>query len=97
MNLYEVLRRPLTTEKTYQGFEQGRYVFEVHPEANKHQVKEAVEKLFEVHVDWVNIVNLPAKRRRVGRRWMVRQPAKKKAIVQLAKGERISSLEAASA
>ena len=93
MNAYDILREPLTTEKTYGLREEGKYAFIVHPRANKVEVKRAVESLFEVDVVSVNIINLPAKRRRAGRRWIESAPAKKKAIVRLAPGQSIRALE----
>jgi large subunit ribosomal protein L23 len=96
MNVYEVLRRPLTTEKTY-GLRDSMnaYSFEVHPDANKLEVKYAVEKIFEVSVVSVNVINVPAKRRRAGRRWIVRQAPRRKAVVRLAAGQSIRALETA--
>lgn len=93
MNLYDVIRRPLTTEKTYGMREAGTYIFEVHADANKHEVKQAVQKIFDVSVVAVNVANLPGKRRRAGRRWIVRQPARRKAFVKLAAGQSIRALE----
>ena len=95
MNIYEVIRRPLTTEKTYGMREQGKYGFEVPPDATKIEVKQAVERLFEVNVEAVNVINVPEKRRRAGRRWIVSQPAKRKAVVRLAQGQSIRALESA--
>jgi len=93
VNTYDVLKRPLITEKTAGGRVAGIYAFEIHPDANKHQVMQAVEKIFEVNVVSVNVINSPAKRRRAGRRWSVRQPARRKAVVRLAAGQTIRALE----
>jgi len=94
MNIYEVLKRPITTEKTgFQSDVLGQYTFEVDRRANKIQVKEAVEKIFNVDVVSVNIMNVPAKRGRFGRRRVTRKPAWKKAIVKLAPGQRIEFFE----
>lgn len=93
MHPYEVLRRPLVTEKTnMQGDTENRFSFEVDPRANKLQVKEAVEKAFNVQVVDVNILNVPSKRRRLGRQ-LGHKPAWKKAIVKLAAGQRIQLFE----
>jgi large subunit ribosomal protein L23 len=92
MNLYEVLRRPLVTEKSTALKEQGKYVFEVAPEANKHQVKQAVEKAFNVSVAHVNMVKQPGKMKRFGRRRVETSPFKK-AIVTLAPGGKIEFFE----
>ena len=82
MHLYEVLRRPLITEKNTMLQAQGKYVFEIAEEANKHQIKQAVEKVFKVRVTAVNVMTVPGKTKRVGRR-MVLTPSHKKAIVTL--------------
>jgi large subunit ribosomal protein L23 len=70
-------------------------VFEVSPEANKTMIKEAVETLFNVTVERVNIIIVPAKRSRrwQSRRVLVRKPGYKKAIVQLAPGDSIDVFE----
>jgi large subunit ribosomal protein L23 len=94
MNVYEILKRPITTEKSGILSDYYRqYTFEVDRRANKLQVKEAVEKVFDVDVISVNIMNMPAKRGRFGRHSMVRKPAWKKAVVQLAPGQRIEFFE----
>jgi len=93
MHPYEVLKRPLVTEKTnIQGDEENRYSFEVDRRANKLQVKEAVEMAFKVQVVAVNIINVPEKQRRLGRQ-IGHRPAWKKAIVKLAPGQRIQLFE----
>jgi large subunit ribosomal protein L23 len=89
---YEVLRRPIVTEKTTLQGDQGRYTFEVHPQANKHQVKEAVERAFDVNVTAVNIITVPGKRRRYGRNVSEPHPWKK-ATVKLAEGQSIGFFE----
>jgi large subunit ribosomal protein L23 len=94
MDIYEVLKRPLTTEKTnIQKDYYGQYAFEVDRRANKLQVKEAVEAIFDVDVISVNIMNVPAKRGRFGRRRVVRKPSWKKAVVTLAPGQKIQVFE----
>lgn len=92
MDKYEVLRRPIVTEKTTMQIEQGLYTFEVDRRANKLQVKEAVEEVFGVDVVSVNIINMPGKPRRWGRH-ISRTPSWKKAIVKLAEGQRIELFE----
>ena len=94
MHIYEVLRRPIITEKSSLLQEQGRYVFEVLTTANKAQVQEAVEKAFEVKVRSVNIMNVRGKRKRFGRHLTTR-PSWKKAIVTLIPGGRIEIFEGA--
>ncbi len=94
--IYEVLRRPLVTEKSnYQLNKLHQYVFEVSPEATRTLVKDAVEQLFEVTVVRVNILNAPAKRSRRARsrRLAVRESGYKKAIVTLAPDNRIPFFE----
>ena len=68
MHLYKVLSRPLITEKNTGLQAQGKYAFEVDKEANKHQIKQAVEKAFKVEVLAVNVMTVPGKTRRIGRR-----------------------------
>ncbi len=92
MHLYETLRRPLITEKNAALQAQGKYVFEVAREANKHQVKQAVEKAFKVKVTAVNMMTVPGKTRRVGRREIQGQ-SWKKAIVTLQPGDKIEIFE----
>lgn len=85
--IYDVLRRPLITEKSnYQNDKLNQFVFEVSPDATKTLVKDAVETLFDgVIVARVNIINVPARRTRRARsrRVMVRRKSYKKAIVTL--------------
>jgi len=88
MHLYEVLRRPLITEKNTLLQAQGRYAFEVAAKANKQQIKQAVETAFKVEVTAVNTMTVPGKQRRVGRRQVLTSPWKK-AIVTLKPGDKI--------
>lgn len=90
IHLYDVLRRPVVTEKSTVLAEQNKYVFEVAQGANKQQIKEAVEKAFDVKVTSVNTINMRGKPHRVGRaqRRTVAHPWKK-AVVTLAEGYRI--------
>ena len=94
--LYEVLRRPLITEKSnFQSGKLNQYAFEVASEANRSMVKDAIEKLFDVKVESVNIINTPAKRgrRARSRRLMVRRAGYKKAIVTLQAGQTLQIFE----
>ena len=94
--IYDVLRRPLITEKTnYQNSELHQFVFEVAMDATRSMVKEAVETLFDVEVLKVNVINMPAKRKRNlrNRRMGMRRNAYKKAIVTLASGDTIAAFE----
>jgi large subunit ribosomal protein L23 len=92
MHIYEVLKRPIDTEKTRKQAEEGHYTFEVDRRANKLQVKRAVEEAFGVDVVSVNIMNVPGKPRRFGRH-VSRTPAWKKAVVTVAWGQRIEVFE----
>jgi large subunit ribosomal protein L23 len=95
-SLYEVLRRPIVTEKTnYLVTKLHQYVFEVANDANRSLVKDAVEKIFDVKVTRVNIINSPAKRGRKGRnrRLSVTNAGFKKAIVTLIPEDRIPIFE----
>lgn len=93
MNIYRVLRRPIVTEKSSLLKEQGnKYVFEVAREANKYQIKQAVEKIFKVAVAEVNVSTIAGETRRVGRHRLVTSP-QKKAIVTLKKGSKIDIIE----
>ena len=94
MHLYEVLRRPLITEKSTFLQTENKYAFEVAREANKALVKEAVEKAFKVDVLKVNIINMKGKSRRLGRRELSPHPWKK-AIVTLKPGDSIQFFEGA--
>jgi len=86
------------TEKTnYQSSKLKQYTFEVPVSANKMQIKDAVETLFEVSVERVNVIILPPKRTRRARsrRLRVRRSAMKKAIVTLAEGQSIDVFQGA--
>jgi len=93
MHLYEVLRRPLITEKnTAIQAPIGKYAFEVAAGANKEQVKQAVEKAFKVSVTRVNVMTVPG-RRRMMRGRKVMSPSWKKAVVTLKPGDKIELFE----
>ncbi len=92
MNLHDIVRRPLITEKATELQEEDKYVFEVARTANKVQVKSAVEKAFNVHVVDVNVVTVPGKTKRKGRRQVQSSPWKK-AIVSLKSGDKIAYFE----
>jgi large subunit ribosomal protein L23 len=92
MHIYEVLRRPLVTEKStvLQGL--NKYAFETADGANKLQIKQAVEKAFKVTVTKVNVVTMQGKKKRMGRREVISLPWKK-AIVTLKPGDKIQFFE----
>jgi large subunit ribosomal protein L23 len=95
-NLFNVLVRPLVTEKSnYQSSKLQQYAFVVSNEATRTMVKDAIETIYDVKVVRVNVVNAPAKRgrRARSRRLLVRRPAFKKAIVTLAEGQSLEIFE----
>ncbi len=92
MHPYEVIRKPLVTEKNTDLRVLGKYAFEVAQQANKQQVKEAVEKAFKVTVTAVNVVTVRGKMRRIGRRQIMTQ-SWKKALVTLKPGDTIQLFE----
>ena len=95
MNPYQIIIRPIDTEKTrYQASELGQYTFEVDRRANKIQIKQAIEAIYGVDVVAVNVVNMPAKViKRRGRRRVVRRSPWKKAVVTLAEDQRLGVFE----
>jgi large subunit ribosomal protein L23 len=84
----DVLLAPVVSEKSYGLIDQNKYTFLVHPDANKTEIKLAVEKVFKVKVTAVNTVNRPGKRRRTRTGWGQRNDTKR-AIVSVAEGQRI--------
>jgi large subunit ribosomal protein L23 len=84
----EVLLAPVVSEKSYSLIEDRKYSFKVHPNAHKTQIRQAVEQLFEVHVESVNVSRVKSKPKRRG---MIRgrRPGWKKAVVQVREGETI--------
>jgi large subunit ribosomal protein L23 len=95
-NLFNVLVRPLVTEKSsYQSGKLQQYSFVVANEATRTMVKDAIETIYDVKVVRVNVVNAPAKRgrRARSRRLLVRRPGFKKAIVTLAEGQSLEIFE----
>ena len=92
LNTFEVLRRPRITEKAvFQQNALGQYTFEVHPAATKVQVKDAIERLFNVKVTSVRVQNYAGKQRRT-RMGVGSTAAWKKAIVSLAADQSIEEL-----
>ena len=90
----EVLIKPVVSEKSYHQITENRYTFRVHKDAHKTQIRQAVEELFEVKVERVNIVKVQAKPKRRGR-IVGSKPGWKKAIVQLKKGDTIEIFQGA--
>jgi large subunit ribosomal protein L23 len=93
VNLYQVIRKPLVTEKSNIGREtQNLVTLAVDLRASKHDVRRAVEQLFGVDVLDVRTLRMPHKSRRVGR-FLGRKTQWKKAIVRLAEGQKIEFYE----
>ena len=91
----DVILRPVVSEKSYALLDRGVYTFIVHPDANKTQIRQAVEQIFDgVTVVKVNTLNRQGKRKRHRRRPMFgKRPDTKRAIVTLAEGQRIPLFE----
>ena len=87
-NPRDILLRPVVSEKSYGLLDEGKYTFVVAPDANKTQIKQAVEEVFRVKVTGVNTLNRQGKRRRTRTGWGKRADTKR-AIVTLADGDRI--------
>jgi large subunit ribosomal protein L23 len=92
MHLFEVLRRPLVTEKSTALQARNKYAFEIADGANKLMIRQAVEKAFKVKVTGVNVITMRGKTRRMGRRIIKTEPWKK-AIVTLKPGDKIEIFE----
>jgi len=90
----QILLAPVVSEKSYSLIEENKYSFRVHPKAHKTQVRQAVEELFDVTVVAVNVLKVQPKPKRRGLHRGTR-PGWKKAIVQLAEGDRIEIFEGA--
>ena len=84
--IFEVIRRPLLTEKGQILRERNIQVFEVATWASKHQIKEAAELLLQAKVKSIRTVRIPSKAKRLGR-WMGSTSALKKAYVELVEGQ----------
>jgi large subunit ribosomal protein L23 len=87
-NPRDILLRPVISEKSYRLADDGKYTFLVAPDANKTQIRQAVEAVFTVRVTGVNTANRQGKRRRT-RYGYGKRPDTKRAIVSLAEGDRI--------
>jgi large subunit ribosomal protein L23 len=89
----EIIRKFLATEKSTIAKEtEGKYAFAVDSRANKHQIKDAVEKIFKVEVDSVRTMVMPGKVKRLGR-FEGKTPIWKKAIIKLKGDAQISEFE----
>ena len=92
----EILLAPVVSEKSYNLIDERKYAFKIHPDAHRTQVRQAVEQLFDVHVERVNILKVQPKPKRRG---LIKgtRPGWKKAIVQVREGESIPIFEGAQA
>ena len=88
---YRILKTPQVTEKATDLVKKNQYVFKVYPKANKIEIKRAIEELYGVNVVSVKIINIPPKRRRLGKvkGW---RAGYKKAIVRIKEGQKIEVL-----
>ncbi|MFI6577695.1 50S ribosomal protein L23 [Nocardiopsis sp. NPDC050513] len=84
----DIIIEPVISEKSYGLMDENKYTFIVRPDANKTQIKIAVEKIFEVKVTSVNTINRKGKRKRT-RFGYGKRPDTKRAIVSVAEGDRI--------
>ena len=94
MELHQVLIAPVVSEKSYSLIEDNKYSFRVHPSAHKTEIRQAVEELFNVKVEGVNVLKVQSKPKRRGFS-AGRRPGWKKAIVQLRAGQTIEYFEGA--
>lgn len=92
MDAHDIILRPVITEKSTNLMEQNKYTFYVYPQANKIQIRQAVEQIFGVRVAEVHTLKVRGKKRRVGRH-EGRTPDRKKAIVTLKPGNKIEIFE----
>lgn len=86
-----LVKNPLITEKGTHLSQIGKYLFLVDKSANKPEIKKAIENIYKVKVDFVNIINLKPKKRRLGRT-VGKKPGYKKAVVTLTKGQKLDIL-----
>ncbi|HEY3298423.1 MAG TPA: 50S ribosomal protein L23 [Armatimonadota bacterium] len=92
-DIYTIIEKPLVTEKSVDGIASGKYTFKVMKDANKIEIANAVEKIFNVKVEDVNTLTVKGKKRRVGRHPEGKTPDWKKAIVTLKPGQKIEIFE----
>jgi large subunit ribosomal protein L23 len=94
MDHRDVIIRPVVSEKSYALQETNAYTFLVHPDANKIEIRQAVESIFGVKVANVNTLNRPGKRRRNRRSFTYgKRPDTKRALITLVDGDRIDLFE----
>ncbi len=95
-NDHDIIIRPIVTEKSNALMEHGTYTFEVLPDANKIEIRKAVERVFKVKVSKVHTMNVHPKPKRMGV-FLGKSRSWKKALVTLAEGQRIEFFEGANA
>ncbi|MCC7442022.1 MAG: 50S ribosomal protein L23 [Bdellovibrionales bacterium] len=94
-SVYDVIKRPVISEKSTAGAEAfGTYAFEVAVQANKEEIRDAVQRVFSVKVKAVRTMTMQGKHKRFGRGALVKRANWKKAIVTLEKGQKIEFFEA---
>lgn len=92
-HVFDVIKKPLFTEKGMDMKEsENKILIQVNADANKHEIKQAMEEIFKVKVDKVNVVNIKGKKRRYGKSIGLRSD-KRKAIVTLKQGEKLDFIE----
>ena len=94
MHASQIVLAPIVSEKSYEGSTRGTYTFRVHANAHKTQIRQAIEELFEVKVERVNVITVPAKPKRRGM-FKGSRPGWKKAVVHLRAGDTIEIFEGA--
>jgi large subunit ribosomal protein L23 len=92
MNPHDVILAPVLSEKAVQEIASGKYAFFVHPKASRTQAKDAIERVFSVDVEKINVMNVRGKEKTLGR-FKGRRAARKKVIVTLKEGQKIEELE----
>jgi large subunit ribosomal protein L23 len=90
----QVILAPIVSEKSYEASTRGSYTFKVHPDSHKTQIRQAVEELFDVKVERVNVIQVRAKPKRRGL-FRGSRPGWKKAVVQLRAGDTIEIFQGA--
>lgn len=91
-SMYDIIKRPIITEKSSNLVENLQYTFEVDPKSTKTEIKDAIEKIFKVNVIEIRTINVHRKAKRM-QRYEGFKPAYKKAIVRLAAGQTIDVFE----
>ena len=94
MDPRSVIIAPVVSEKSYGLIDRNAYTFNVHPDANKIEIRQAIESIFNVRVQKVNTLNRQGKRKRNRRSWTFgKRPDIKRAVVTLVEGDRIDLFE----